>query len=396
MVRHSSQPQQQRWKRRVASVIALVTLATGVAWTPVTPGAVPTVEAAAGCRIYVAAGDDIPAGHDLNDDPARYPEQLLEDHLGDPGWCVYNQGANEHTSQKFITEGGLANAYNKRPDLITIQLGEQNNPIVDLIKSCFDKVKDHDFSGAIGCAAAVNANQTAFDDLKKNYTTILQMTRIMQSQRPKLVTAVVNYPNPYPQVNAELNGKITQLCVGVIDAMQSCLQRWLQLPVALTLIDQAFQKLNQTLKDALVPFQSGPNGYRWVYVDVYPKFKGHEMKMDVTLKLEQVCHLCGTKGQYFDDHSSNKDLGSSDPWWIEGETGRKFPDYLLVPGPMINPPVVIMRVSQSTEGMGVWVDKDGQQCIADAIWDADTILPGQTPLKWILGYGEASNTSVCE
>ena len=59
-------------------------------------------------------------------------------------------------------------------------------------------------------------------------------------------------------------------------------------------------------------------------------------------------------------------------------------------------PVVIQQVSQTTEGMGVWVDADGQKCIADAIWDADTILPGQTPLKWILGYGEESNESVCE
>ncbi len=32
---------------------------------------------------------------------------------------------------------------------------------------------------------------------------------------------------------------------------------------------------------------------------------------------------------------------------------------------------------------------DGHQCIADAIWEADTIDPGTTPLKWKLGYGEA-------
>lgn len=380
---------------RLATVLALVALLTVAAWSPVNPGTVETADAA-GCRIQVAVGDDIPAGHDLNDDDARYPEQLRGDHLGDPGWCVFNQGTNGQTSKEFIDDGGLANAYNKRPDLITIQLGEQNTPIVDLIDSCFKKIKDHDFSGAIGCSSAVLANQTAYDDLKKHYTTILQMTRIMAAQRPQLVTAVVGYPNPYPQVNATLTGKIVQNCVSVIDALQSCLQRWMLLPIALTTIDQAIQKLNQTLKDSVATFQQGPNGYRWVFVDVYPKFKGHEMKMDVTLKLDSVCHLCGTTGSYIDNHRGNKNLGSSDPWWIEGSTGSRFPDYLLIPGPMINPPVVIQQVSQTTEGMGVWVDADGQQCIADAIWEADTILPGQTPLKWILGYGEPSTTDYCK
>jgi hypothetical protein len=46
--------------------------------------------------------------------------------------------------------------------------------------------------------------------------------------------------------------------------------------------------------------------------------------------------------------------------------------------------------------MGVWVNADGQQCIADAIWEADTIHPGTTPLKWLLNYGEASNPDICQ
>lgn len=396
MVRLNRLPARGSWTRRIASLLAGLSLLAGAAWTPVLPNIAGFADAAAGCRIYVAAGDDIPAGHDLNDDAARYPEKLRADHLGDPGWCVYNQGVNGQTSQKFITDGGLAKAYNMRPDLLTIQLGEQNDSVVNLIKSCFDKIKDHDFSGGIGCASAILANQTLFDNMRNNYTTTLQMTRIMAAQRPQLVVAVVNYPNPYPQTGSKLYADISQLCQGVIDAMISCLQRWMQLPVALEVIDKVFQKLNKTLADSVAPFQSGPNGYRWVLVDVYPKFKGHEMKMDVTLKLDSVCHLCGTTSSYIDQHSSNKNLGSSDPWWIEGSTGRKFPEYLLIPGPFINPPVVIQQVSQTTEGMGVWVDKDGQKCISDAIWDADTILPGQTPLKWILGYGEPSNTSVCK
>ena len=57
----------------------------------------------------------------------------------------------------------MANAYNMRPDLLTIQLGEQNDTIVNLIKDCFDKVKDHDFTGANVCAAQILANQGLFD-----------------------------------------------------------------------------------------------------------------------------------------------------------------------------------------------------------------------------------------
>jgi hypothetical protein len=358
-------------------------------------GNAPAAQAAAGCRIFVAAGDDIPAGHDLNDDSKRYPEQLLEDHLISPGWCVYNQGKNGQTSSGFITGGGLSQAYNMRPDLLTIQLGEQNATIVNLITSCFDKIKDHDFSGGNACAAAILANQSLFDSLRNNYTTILQQTRIMASQRPQLVIAVVNYPNPYPQA-LDVTTKFTELCTKVIDAMISCLTRWAQLPPALVTIDQVFQKLNKTLKDSMAPFQAGPNGWRWVYVDVYPKFKGHEMKMEVTLKLEQVCHLCGTMASYTDNHEGTKNIGSDDPWWIEGSDGTKLPEYLFIPGPLISPPVVIIRVSQKTVGMGVWVNADGQQCIADATWEADSIHPGTTPLKWLLNYGEASKSDICQ
>ena len=123
------------------------------------PRRVPKAEAA-GCLIYVAAGDDIANGHDLNDDSKRYPERLLEDHLVSPGWCLYNQAENGQTSSKFITDGGLSNAYNRRPDLITIQLGEQNNPALKLVNDCFDKVKDHQFLDATSCAAQILATGT--------------------------------------------------------------------------------------------------------------------------------------------------------------------------------------------------------------------------------------------
>src|SRR5688572_14353889 len=124
----------RRWPRWLGAVSASVVVMTGLIWSPVSRDVQP-VDAAAGCRIYVAAGDDIPAGHDLDDDSARYPEQLLEDHLISPGWCLYNQGTDGQTSKEFILDGGLSNAYNKRPDLLTIQLGEQNDTVVNLITS---------------------------------------------------------------------------------------------------------------------------------------------------------------------------------------------------------------------------------------------------------------------
>jgi hypothetical protein len=367
----------------VAALVAL--LAATVAWT-VTTSTAPIVDAAAGCRIYVAAGDDIPAGHDLNDNSKRYPEQLLNDHIKSPGWCLFNQGKNGQTSSAFITGGGLANAYNMRPDFLTIQLGEQNATIVTLIKDCFDKVKDHDFLGASACAGQILANQTLFDNLRNNYTTILQQTRIMAAQRPQLVVAVVNYPNMYPQA-LDVVDEIVELCTPLVDTILTCTIRWVQLPVALVAIDQVFQKLNQTLKDAVAPFQQGPNGSRWVNVDAYSKFKGHCMTMKVLMRTT-VDH-----GTFVDEHDDPTDInfGCSSTWFIEGDTGTKMPDYL---DPAVDG--VLTAKSQTTKGMGIWVNADGQKCIDDAIWEADTIDPGTTPLKWKLGYGEASTTDYCQ
>ena len=67
-----------------------------------------SAEAAAGCRIYVASGDDVTNGKAMDANASRYPEQLLEDHIKAPGWCLYNQGKNGQTSASYITGGGLA------------------------------------------------------------------------------------------------------------------------------------------------------------------------------------------------------------------------------------------------------------------------------------------------
>jgi len=364
----------------MALVLALAGLVVG-------PGdRVDRAEAATGCRIYVASGDDVTNGHDLNDNSSRYPEQLLEDHLNEPGWCLYNQGKDGETSSAFITGGGLAKAYNMRPDLLTIQLGEQNDPALKLVGECFDKVKDHQFLDASACGAQILANVSLWDNMKKNYTTILQQTRIMQMQRPKLVVAVVNYPNPYPQA-LDVVSPYTSMCSDLVDTTLTCLQRWSQLPAALTVIDQVFQKLNQTLKEAVASFQVGPNGYRWVYVDVYPKFKDHCMTMDVSI-FTTVFH---PPNQVHVHNSLNNNIGCDDTWFTETYNGFRIPDYL--------PPAttgILLTYTQTTLNMGKYPNADGHQCIADAIWEADTILPGQTPLKWILGYGEESKTDYCE
>src|SRR5262245_60783681 len=112
-----------------------------------------TIAHAQGCGLrYVAAADDIPAGHDV-EESERYPNHLMDDHLKKWGaWCEFDIAKNATTSSTYITGGQLAQTWNYRPDLITLTVGEQNNTIVDLVSSCFDKVKSHDFAGAASCA----------------------------------------------------------------------------------------------------------------------------------------------------------------------------------------------------------------------------------------------------
>ena len=375
-------------RRRWLALLALVALVVATGAVAADAARPATVLGATGCRIYVAAGDDLAAGKDLGDNAKRYPDRLLADHLHPTAWCLFNQAKNGQTSSSFITGGGLAMAYNMRPDLITIQLGEQNSTVVNLIKDCFDKVKDHDFAGANTCAASVLANSSVWTNLRNNYTTILQMTRIMQAQRPKLVVAVVNYPNPYPHADTAA-ASIAELCTPLIDTIPTCLARWVLLPPALILLDQAIAKLNQTLKDAMAPFQQGPSGNRWVYVDAAPLLKDHCMEMKVTIKTK-VEHP-EEEGAVHEHDSPEVNFGCDESWYTAGSDGTKSPDYL-------DPAAIgiLIAKSQTTKGMGVYPNADGHTCIDNAIWEADTIDPGTTPLKWKLAYGEPADTSVCE
>jgi hypothetical protein len=234
----------------------------------------------------------------------------------------------------------------------------------------------------------IMGNATLWTNLKNNYTTILQQYRIMASQRPGLVVAVVNYPNPYPR-SLDVFDEIVQLCPPLIDTIATCLIRWMMLPPALELLDQVFVKLNTTIKEAMAPFQAGPNGNRFVYVDVYPKMADHCMKMEVEIKTK-VVHP-ELSGQVHDHNSQKINFGCSDPWFVEGSDGN-FPPFYLLPAA----PGVLILFEQTTKGMGVYPDADGHKCIADAIWEADTIEPGTTPLKWKLGYGEAAESDICD
>ena len=44
--------------------------------------------------------------------------------------------------------------------------------------------------------------------------------------------------------------------------------------------------------------------------------------------------------------------------------------------------------------MGVHPNDDGNKCIASLIFEADTLEPGVTPLKWRLSIPQAPNTSI--
>ena len=71
---------------------------------------------------YVATGDDIPAGHDVSEDE-RYSHHLWEDHLKTWGqWCEFNIAKDGTTSPTEISGGQLAQTWNYRPDLITLDL----------------------------------------------------------------------------------------------------------------------------------------------------------------------------------------------------------------------------------------------------------------------------------
>jgi hypothetical protein len=331
----------------------------------------------------VAGGDDVPFGNEVSTSQ-NFPSHLISDHLATFGYCVYNLAKNGTTSPSYISDGQLATSANRAPDLITLTLGGQNSTIVDLLDSCYQKIKDNNFTGADICALQVEANAGLFSSLTANLTTILQMYRVIMAGRPELVVAVTGYPNPYPSSSSAATN-IALLCVPLIDTIPTCTARWAQLPLALTTLDMAFQKLNTTIQNAVKPFAVGSRG-RFVYVDVYSKLRSHCMQMNVSIKTT-VEHPEESGAVH--EHDSQQDFGCSTPWFVKQSDVNTTPDYL-------DPAAigVLTNKSQTVSGMGIHLNEDGHKCVSSLIWEAPMI--DGTPLKWWLNVPEAKNSNICQ
>src|SRR5262245_25164323 len=181
-------------------IIFGITIAAAMGTAAIVLDRTAPVAHAQGCGLrFVAAGDDIPAGHDVSESE-RYPNHLMDDHLKKWGaWCEYDIAQNGTTSSTYITGGQLAQTWNYRPDLITLTVGEQNTTIVNLITSCFDNIKDHEFAEASACASTILGNTTLWSNLNLNLTTIQQQYRVIMAGRPRLMVAITGFPNPYPK-----------------------------------------------------------------------------------------------------------------------------------------------------------------------------------------------------
>ena len=207
------------------------------------------------------------------------------------------------------------------------------------------------------------------------------------SGRPRLAVAILGYPNPYPK-SLDATAKIAELCTPLMDTIPTCTARGAQLPPALELLDQVFKKLNTTISNAVTPFAIATAG-RFVFVNTYDKLRDHCMKMEVQIKTK-VEHP-EEDGVVHDHDSQSVNFGCSTPWFVAGSDGTDTPFYLLPAAPG-----VLIQESQTTKGMGAYPNDDGHKCIANLIWEADTLDPGVSPLKWKLGIPEAPNSNICQ
>jgi hypothetical protein len=351
----------RRFRRWQAIGVVVAILLSGL--TAVTAGAALSRTEDVDCALrYVAGGDSVVWGKDADDrEQKRYSRQLLDEHLKlSPGpWCEYNTSQETATTDDYVAKPSpsqQAEAWNKRPRLVTLTLGRQNSGIVEHVTTCLQNIKDHDFIEANVCALGVLANTGAWDELSKDLAEILNTYKVQMDGNPDMVVAITGYFNPYPSAT-KVATKIPTFCADLVDTIPTCTIRWVLLPPALVTLDQVVKKLNQTISDVVQRFHQSSQG-RFVFVNPYEKFKDHCTEMKVTIKTK-VYHPKAT----VHDHNA----GCSNSWIAsDKKDGTKTPFLYLTPAVT----GVLIFASQTTKAMGVHPNDKGHDCISDLIWDA--------------------------
>ncbi len=199
----------------------------------VSSASAPLADAAAGCRIYVASGDDVTNGKAMNDNAKRYPETAARGPHQVAGLVPLQPGQERPDVVELHHRRRLSSAYNMRPDFLTIQLGEQNATIVKLITDCFDKVKDHDFTGAQRLRGADPGEHVALDEPQE------QLHDDPAADQDHGLAAAAARRGGGRTTRTRIRSRSTSstrsrsLCVPLIDTIPTCSIRWAQLPPAL-------------------------------------------------------------------------------------------------------------------------------------------------------------------
>lgn len=322
---------------------------------------------------YVAAGDGVPAGAKKvdgtngTDKANQYPDKLVTKLDGDGfPFCLHNIAHGPTTTDSYVTDtsdGGpqQANLHDLRPRLVTIQLGRENEIIKRYVSDCMTLIKNHQFTLANACAAAILAAQPSWKKLNDDLSDILNQTKVLMDGNPQMVVAVMGYYNPYPSAT-DVATKIPQVCSALVDTMPTCLINWAQLPPALVLMDQITKKLNSTIQGVVEKFQVSSQG-RYFFVNPYDKFKDHCTEMQVEIKTT-VYHPTNE----VDNHDLSKtNIGCSDTWIkSDGDDGTLPPWHYLPPAV----DGVLINTTQTTSEMGAYPNDDGHNCLADLVYQA--------------------------
>jgi hypothetical protein len=322
---------------------------------------------------YVAAGDGIPAGakktdgtngtDKANEYPAKLVAKLVND--GFP-FCLHNIAHGPTTTDSYRTDTvddgpQQANLQDLRPRLVTLHIGRENEIIKRYVSDCMTLIKNHQFTLANACAAAILAAQPAWKKLNDDLSDILNQTKVLMDGNPQMVVAVLGYYNPYPSAT-DVATKIPQICSALIDTIPTCLINWVQLPPALVLMDQITKKLNSTIQGVVEKFQVASQG-RYFFVNPYDKFKDHCTEMQVEIKTT-VYHPTNE----VDHHDLSKtNIGCSNTWIkSDGDDGTLPPWHYLPPA--IDG--VLIDTTQTTSEMGAYPNDDGHNCLADLVYQA--------------------------